>query len=355
LRSRTGRLNSAMIRRVWRWSRLIAGVGILALLAVRLGNAPFLDGLRVVDGRTLTAAVLLGAATTVLSGWRWSLVARGLGLHMPLRTAIADYYRSLFINAVLPGGVLGDVHRAVEHGRGVGDLSRAVKAVVLERFAGQIMLFSVVVAVLILDPAPVLPQVLTGSAAAVTTMLILVAALGAAVLVRRGSSRWAGKLRAWGTDVRRGLLSNGNRLGIAMSSAGVLAGHLATFVIAARAAGSTASFSRLVPLLLLALLAMTLPLNVGGWGPREGATAWAFSAAGLGASQGLTVAVVYGMFAFVASLPGAAVMAAGWTARWTTRRQVEVRADRHSHPTPVAPAAVAPAAVPGQLVTATTS
>jgi hypothetical protein len=50
----------------------------------------------------------------------------------------------------------------------------------------------------------------------------------------------------------------------------VLAGHLATFVVAARAAGSHASLLRLAPLMLLALLAMSLPVNVGGWGPREG-------------------------------------------------------------------------------------
>jgi len=65
---------------------------------------------------------------------------------------------------------------------------------------------------------------------------------------------------------------------------------------------------RLVPLLLLALIAMALPINVGGWGPREAVTTWTFAAAGLNASQGLTMAVVYGLLAMVASLPGAAVL-----------------------------------------------
>jgi energy-converting hydrogenase Eha subunit H len=39
--------------------------------------------------------------------------------------------------------------------------------------------------------------------------------------------------------------------------------------------------------------------------------AWAFGAAGLSPAQGLTVAVVYGLLALVASLPGAAVILAG--------------------------------------------
>jgi hypothetical protein len=65
----------------------------------------------------------------------------------------------------------------------------------------------------------------------------------------------------------------------------------------------------MLPLALLVMLAAVLP-NVGGWGPREGVTAWAFAAAGLGASRGVTTAVVYGVMVFVASLPGAVVLVA---------------------------------------------
>jgi hypothetical protein len=36
--------------------------------------------------------------------------------------------------------------------------------------------------------------------------------------------------------------------------------------------------------------------------------AWAFSAAGLGAAQGVTTAVVYGVMVAVAGLPGAVVL-----------------------------------------------
>jgi hypothetical protein len=87
------------------------------------------------------------------------------------------------------------------------------------------------------------------------------------------------------------------------------------FVIAARTAGATASLSRLVPLALLALLAMGLPLNVGGWGAREGVAAWGFGAAGLTVTQGLSTAVVYGALVLVSSLPGACVLLAGWISR----------------------------------------
>jgi uncharacterized membrane protein YbhN (UPF0104 family) len=293
-------------RSVWAWARLLGGAGIVGVLGWRLGTAAFLDGVRVIDPATLLIAVTIGLVTTVLSAWRWCLVARGLGLDLPLPGAVADYYRALFLNAALPGGVLGDVHRAVQHGRDAGDVGRGVRAVVLERTAGTVVVVTVAVPVLLLDPASVLPAAVRGAIAATAVAAIAVTALLVAT-GRGGSSWWCRTVRTAVGDVRHGLFGR-HRTGVLVSSAAVLTGHLATFVVAARAAGSTAPIGRLLPIALLALLAMAIPLNVGGWGPREGVTAWAFAAAGLGAATGLTTAVVYGLLAFAASLPGAGVL-----------------------------------------------
>ena len=253
-------------------------------------------------------------ATTVFSAWRWCLVARGLGLRLPLRGAIADYYKALFLNAALPGGVLGDVDRAVRHGRDEGDVGRSVRAVVLERTAGQIVLVAVGVTVLLTVPSPVLshlqaqrPRSSASPAATTVGLAALLVFAGRAAAQRRVPVR-RGPRAPGSTEIRSGLLARRNWPGIMLASTVVLAGHLATFVVAARAAGSDASLLRLAPLMLLALLAMALPVNIGGWGPREGVTAWAFGAAGLSATQGLTIAVVYGLFAFVAASPGLVVI-----------------------------------------------
>jgi hypothetical protein len=69
------------------------------------------------------------------------------------------------------------------------------------------------------------------------------------------------------------------------------------------------------------MLALVLP-SVGGWGPREGVTAWVFGAAGLGAQRGVATAVVYGIMVLVASLPGAAVLVAAWFRRDRHRARV---------------------------------
>ncbi len=125
---------------------------------------------------------------------------------------------------------------------------------------------------------------------------------------------WARLRAAAARDLRAGLLARRAWPAVALASALAVAGHAATFLLAARTAGTAAPPSQMLPLALLVLLAAALP-NVGGWGPREGVTAWAFAAWGLGASQGFATAVVYGVMAFVASLPGAVVLVVAWAGR----------------------------------------
>ncbi|MEW1658600.1 lysylphosphatidylglycerol synthase transmembrane domain-containing protein [Streptomyces sp. NPDC093707] len=310
-----------MRRRLLLWLRVFGGVALLVGLVWHLGSAALLDGLRRIDAAALAAGVGIGALTTVCSAWRWCLVARGLGLRLPLGRAVADYYRALFLNAALPGGVWGDVHRAVRHGRDAGDVGRGVRAVVWERAAGQVVLLAAGAVVLAVRPSPVraaLGEALGGPAGVAVSAVVAVAVAGAggfwlAVRARRrrygrAPKRCGGVGRAAAARVRRVWVAPAIWPGVAAASVVVLAGYVGTFLLAARVAGVRAPVVDLVPLVVLALLAMALPLNVGGWGPREGVAAWAFGAAGLGAAQGLATAVVYGVLALAASLPGAGVL-----------------------------------------------
>jgi uncharacterized membrane protein YbhN (UPF0104 family) len=307
----TGR-RVASNRALWRWLRPLAAGATLAVLVWRLGTGPFLDGLSRVDARALAAAMALGLVTLVCSAWRWKVVARGLGVDLPLGAALAAYYRSVFLNVTLPGGVVGDVHRGISHGRDTRDVGRGLRAVAWERAAGQAVQIVLTVAVLLVAPSP------ARGAMPLVGVAVLAAAAGIAVVARvRPSLRrsWWARLHSQATrDLRHALLAREAWPAIALASIVVVAGHAATFVIAARTAGATAPVSELVPLALLVLVGASLP-NVGGWGPREGVTAWAFAAAGLGASLGVAAAVVYGVMAFVASLPGAAVLLVAWLRR----------------------------------------
>jgi uncharacterized membrane protein YbhN (UPF0104 family) len=297
---------------MWPCVRVAGGGAILALLVWRVGTGPFLDGVRMVDAWAVAAAFGIGVLTTVSCAWRWALVARSLGVGLPLGAAVAAYYRSLFLNTTLPGGVVGDVHRAVRHGQDIGDVRLGVRAVVVERIAGLVVTVVLAVLVLAVFPSPVRPHMpLAGLGLAAGALAVL----AARTVARGGTSWWRRALGRALTYVRKGLSSRGTWVGVVVATAAVLGGHLATFLLAARTAGVTAPLSLLAPLTLLALLAMALPLNVAGWGPREGVAAWAFGAAGLTAAQGVSTAVVYGVLVLVASLPGAAVLAVRATDR----------------------------------------
>ncbi len=257
------------------------GAAILAVLVMRFGTGPFLTGLRSIGVFAVVMAVAIAVFTTVCSAWRWQLVARSLDLELDLREAVGAYYRSQLLNTVLPGGVVGDVERAIRHGREAGTVARAGRAVVEERVAGQVVQVALTVVVLAVLPSP-LPT------------LVLAAAFVAIAGVIAAAWRLGRIPRTWP--------------GIVLASLGAVAGYVATFVLAAHAVGVDVSATPLVPLALVVLVGAAVPFNIGGWGPREGVAAWAFAAMGLGGAQGLAVSTAYGVLTIVAALPGAIML-----------------------------------------------
>jgi glycosyltransferase 2 family protein len=278
---------------------------VFAAVIWRLGAGPFLDGIRGLDGQAFVGAAAIILITTVCFAWRWKTVADGLGLPLSLGAAVAAYYRALFLNLTLPGGVAGDVHRGVRHGRDVRNVGHAMRAVAWERAAGQVVQVLVTIPVLFLMPSPLrsaMPFVALGLVA--TAAALMLAARGWS---GRGHSRWERTRKAAVADIRKGLLNRRSLPTVLFASALAVVGHVLTFLIAARAVGVTAPVAQLVPLAFISIMAMALP-NIGGWGPREGVTAWAFSAAGLGAGLGAATAVAYGVIVLAASLPGGLVL-----------------------------------------------
>jgi glycosyltransferase 2 family protein len=312
-----------MGRATWDWARRLAGAGILAVVVWRVGTGPFLAGLRRVDAWSLLWAASITALTTVSAAWRWRTVVAGLGVALPLRTAVAAYYRSQFLNSALPGGVVGDLHRGVRHGLDAGDVGRGLRAVAWERAAGQVVFVVLALGALLAVDSPASPWAGWAIAAGLTAAVVALAVVRALPRPRR--SRWTAMLDTVRSDVRHGLLARRAWPVVVATSVVVAVGHATTFLVAAWTIGADVPAARLVPLAALVMLAMGLPIGVGGWGPREGVAAWAFGAAGLGADRGVATATVYGVIAFAATLPGAAVLVAEWLRRARTVRPHAVR------------------------------
>lgn len=300
-----------MASRTTRAVSAAGGAALLAVLVWQLGSAPFVHGMRSVDGRAVLAAGCTGLVATVACAWRWQLVARRLGVELALPDAVGACYRSQLLNTVLPGGVLGDVERGVHSGRSTGDVGRGLRAVVWERSAGQAVQAALLLLALVLLPSPLRPFL------PVPLAVLAVAAVVVALGGRGGAvGRWSPRvLTTVRSDVSRALLHRSAWPGVVLSSAVVVAAHATTFVVAAAAVGTAVPLGHLVPLALLNLAAMSLPLSLAGWGPREGAAAWSFAVSGHGAAQGVAVATTYGLLAAAATLPGLVVVLLAWRRR----------------------------------------
>ncbi len=292
------------------WLRLLGGALVLAVLLWRFGTGPFVEAWRVTTWWAVLAALALTAMSTLTSAWRWRVVAARLGVPVAPAPAIAAYYRSQFLNATLPGGILGDAHRAVSHGRAAGDLPAGLRATMWERLGGQVVQVALAVLAVLLLPSPLRPFGPIAVAVALAVGLVLW------WLRRRGGVARPGFVAA---DVRA-LLARRTASRVALASVGSAAAHLAVFLVAVAAVGVDAPLTVLVPTALLVLVVSSVPVSVAGWGPREGVTAWAFGFAGLGSANGLTVSVVYGVLAAVATLPGAVVLVSDAFQRRSGRR-----------------------------------
>ena len=292
----------ALSPRVRRLVRICAGIVVLAGTIATVGARPFVHGVTSISWLSVVAAVALTAVATASAVWRWRTVSAGLGLELSWRGAIAAYYRSQFLNAVLPGGVVGDVHRAYRHGRRSGSVALAARAVATERIAGQVVQFALVALVLSLlglsSPLRVLAWVVGGIAG------LVVIAIGIMAALARGRRLLRREL-----ELLFPVLGNlGRSAQVIASSILVVASHATLFVLVCVVTGVHAPLSELVALALIALTAGALPINLGGWGPREGAAAFAFAAVGLGASAGVAASTTFGVLATIAVLPGAAVL-----------------------------------------------
>jgi len=254
-------------------------------------------------------AVLISFAQIAMLAWRWRFTARHLGVELAFPVAWREYYLSIFLNQVLPGGVMGDVSRAWRHARSqhreTEESGPAVRAVVFERLLAQMVM--VVLAAVSLLALPVVLDRLPGPTFLIAGLVAAVLGSAFVVWVRRrlsGGSRLGRML----TEFSR-FHHSGRVLTLQLASAiFVVATYLATYLVASRAIGMETPTLVLLPLVAPVLMTMLIPVTVAGWGLRESAAAVLWGAVGLTAADGVAVSLAYGLIVLLCSLPGAVVL-----------------------------------------------
>jgi hypothetical protein len=104
--------------------------------------------------------------------------------------------------------------------------------------------------------------------------------------------------------------------------------HLTAVIVAwgaAMAAHVSVEFSQVLFLVLPVILIATTPVSIAGWGVRESAMALAFSYAGLPASDGLVISILFGATTFaIGAIGGIVWIASGY--RWDAVKTIEANA-----------------------------
>ncbi|KRS12411.1 hypothetical protein XM53_12370 [Roseovarius atlanticus] len=244
-------------------------------------------------------AVSLGALTlaTLSMARRWQLTAQALDIPIGFGAAVREYYLAQLINSVLPGGVLGDVGRAVRVRR-QADLARAGQSVAAERLMGQVAMFGLLALGLI--GAVLVP----GGIAWPGGVWALLVALPVLCAVALWGARQFQATRSFPGLVWR-LIGHGWIVMHAVLGALLLVLGL---YAAARATGSVIPPEGLFTVLPLVFCAMLVPLSVAGWGWREGAAAALFPLIGLDANAGVAMGICYGAMMLLSALPGLAFL-----------------------------------------------
>jgi len=287
--------------------RVVGTLGLLLATALWVDVAAVLSELSSARPGPLLLALALSVPLMLALAGRWSFTARRLDLDIPFRVAVAEYYASTFINKVLPGGVLGDVGRAVRGGQRNPDArGAAARSVVLDRLSGQAALWIVVVCGLLIWGASEGRRL-----ASIVAGVVLLAGL-AAVLITRIPGFADSKLgRGWAqvvSEARRSFVDRGAwlvQLALSLISVAVL---VAIYAACVEAVGVPVRLGQLLLIAPILLAVSSLPVSVGGWGVREAASAALFQMVGLDPAAGVAASAAFGAVNFVGSLPGIPVL-----------------------------------------------
>jgi uncharacterized membrane protein YbhN (UPF0104 family) len=265
----------------------LATAGLVGALAWRLDLAAMGQTLAQVHLGWLLLAAALGPLQVGLSALRWRLASRAVGHHLPHRVALREFALSALLNQLLPGGVAGDVLRAVRVREGAAPF-RSARIVLIDRIVGlSVHLVVVIVGVALwrlVHPGVAAPWPVAALA------LGLLGVFGAGLLSPGVLGYEARQVMAGG----RGLA----QLGL---SGLLTASFLLGFACSAQALG-LAPGALLLTAVPLVLLSMALPLTLGGWGLREWTAAAVLAPLGIDAETAVSWSVVYGISVLLGSL-----------------------------------------------------
>jgi uncharacterized membrane protein YbhN (UPF0104 family) len=287
---------------------------IVACLKIAISAALLYFALRTTDFAALTKRLNAGSlAWLALAGFvimlqialaaiRWNLLADLCGAPLSVATAFRFNMIGTFFNQTLPSSIGGDAVRLWLVGRRAG-WRAATYSIFIDRAIGLIAL-----ALLILVCLPWSMALIGDSHARLALVTLDAVALGAgAVFLLSGAlpapwlDRWppTHHIRRCAVIAAQVLIDPRRGIAIVILSMAIHMLNAVTAWCAASAIAAPVNFFQLFLLLPPVALITLLPVSIAGWGLRETAMGAAFASAGLAASEGINVSLVYGAIGFL--------------------------------------------------------
>jgi len=306
--------------------RLLLSAVLLGAVLVYADLGKVANAVRDGDWRWFAAALAVMALAVVLGGVRWWLLLEGARIEMPAWRAVRAFAASLVLNLVLPTAVAGDAVRTWVVGRESGRLVGATAATVVDKLTALTCLFGVGWVAYVLDRGAV-PHSLVVVYAWLTAGLIaafavaVLAAAGVRPVLHRLPVRLAAIVREMWRLMRtwagsRTLVASLVGLGVAYQVLAVIA-----LVLVGRTFGLELPFALAALSAAVVLVAVLIPVSVGGLGIREGGFVLLLGEANIHAADATLVSLLSAGAVLLASagVVGALYLYALWTGRPNAR------------------------------------
>jgi glycosyltransferase 2 family protein len=293
--------------RLWLVLRIVVPLALLAYLISIVSLPDLFAALRSIPLTSVLSVVALLFVAMALAAVRWRviLVACGVRTSVPLLELFRLHWVGAFYNQCVPGGVGGDVVRAIATRSlyGARGLPAALGVVMLERLLGLCGLLVLVSTSFALYPLPGVPNVMLFTVLGGAAML---SCIGAILAAPRIAPHLPGPLRrvlsAVPVITSLPLFGLGIVLSVMTQLAGAIIGHLVVVSIAPQV---TLMQSLVINPLILA--AQYFPLSVGGAGVREVAFVTFYGLVAVPQHTSLAAALVIGAVQFLSGAAGGVV------------------------------------------------
>jgi uncharacterized protein (TIRG00374 family) len=295
---------------LWLVAKLAVTAVLLWLLFRKVDLAPVAERLGSSHGGWAVVVVVVTLAQLLLTGARWFLVGRCLGLLAPLRECLQLVLIGQFFNQILPSSIGGDGVRAWILARRGYPLRRVLSSIISDRVAALAVLGSIVALTLPLLKGKGVPSMdilawLIPSIALASLLTLYFAGQSIAGLL--SSVRVLSALGSLVRDVRMVIFGGIGSLGIVGIAVVVQVLGVVIVHLCARCLGLELNMQAwlLIPMILLVSM---VPVSFAGWGVRESAMVVGLGAAGIAAPDALAISVLYGLTQIVVGLPGSILM-----------------------------------------------